>query len=573
MTDVNLLFIFVTALAVSMVLIPLLIRWASRFRIMDQPGDRKVHTAPMPRVGGIAFAVGVWATLLIWAPDGGMVVAYLAASGIILAFGIWDDWLGLGYGAKFLGQLLAAAVAVGYGGISLQTLPFMGETALSPWPAVPLTVILLVGVTNAVNLSDGLDGLAGGLCLLTFGGMAYLAYLSGDQTILILTIAMLGGILGFLRFNTYPASIFMGDAGSQFLGFTAGVSALGLTNAGEGSYTPMLALLMIGLPLLDTLGVILQRVAKGRSPFLPDNNHIHHKLLRAGFFHHEAVLVIYTLQAVMVASAYLLQWQSDGVVLAVYGAIALPVFALFWLAGRSRWRRSDRDHSASVSAMHRVIGFKSGGFKSGGFKNGGFKNGLNHRWVTELPVRLLGMGVVLFLSLGVFVPRQVPIDFGVAAIGLFGLLLLGVLIFRKATPWLVRLGLYVGGAFMIYLADLSSGGSTMAGGGAGLPVHAILNLFFGLMALLVVASIQLSRDQPFQITTLDYLMVLAVLTVPNLPEVQMGGFSLGAMAAKIIVLFFAYELILSRLSERMAQYGLVSLWVFLALGIRAWVNV
>jgi UDP-GlcNAc:undecaprenyl-phosphate GlcNAc-1-phosphate transferase len=237
-------------------------------------------------------------------------------------------------------------------------------------------------------------------------------------------------------------------------------------------------------------------------------------------------------------------------VLAVYAAIALPVFALFWLAGRSRWRRPDRGRAASVPAARRLM---------------------QSKWITETPIQLLGTGVLLFLALGVFVPRHVPMDFGLAAIALFGFLLSGALLFRTATPWLVRLGLYVGGAFMIYLADHTHG-TAGAGAASGLPVELILNLFFGVMAVLVVVSIQLSRDQPFQLTPLDFLMVLAVLTVPNLPEMQMGGYSLGGLAAKIIVLFFAYELILSQLSQRMAQYGLVSLWVFLALGIRAWVH-
>ncbi|HXZ24663.1 MAG TPA: MraY family glycosyltransferase [Nitrospiria bacterium] len=551
MANANLLFIFVPALAVSMLLIPLLTRWAERLRIVDEPGERKVHAVPVPRIGGIAFAAGVWTTLLLWAEKSELVIAYLVASGIILAFGVWDDRFGLGYRVKFLGQVLAASAAVGYGHVTLHVLPFTEQVELSPWLAIPLTVLLLVGITNAVNLSDGLDGLAGGLCLLTFGAMAYLSYLSGNQTILILTIAMAGGLLGFLRFNTYPATIFMGDAGSQFLGFTAGFSALLLTNASEGSYTPVLALLMIGLPLLDTLGVIIQRMVKGRSPFLPDRNHLHHKLLTAGFFHHEAVLIIYTLQAVMVGLAYLLQWQSDLVVLAVYGLIALPVLSLFWWAGRVGWRRPDRERSFSVATLRRVIGLKN-------------------RWATELPVQLLGLGVFLFLALGVFVPQRIPADFGVMAISLFGLLVLGALLYRKATPWLIRLGLYVGGAFMVYLGDQS----TVAGatGPAGLPVHEMLNVFFGLMAVLVVVSIRFNRNRPFQITPLDYLMVLLVVTVPNLPEIQVGGLHLGGLAAKIVVLFFAYELILSRLSERTTQYGLVSLWVFLALGIRAWAN-
>ena len=547
MIDVNLLFVFLTALAVSMLLIPLLMSWAERFRIVDRPGARKIHAAPVPRIGGIAFAVGVWTTLLLWAPHDDFIRVYLLASAVILGFGIWDDRGGLDYRVKFFGQLLAAVIAVWYGGVTLQTLPFMEGTELPGWLAMPLTVVLLVGVTNAVNLSDGLDGLAGGLSLLTFGGVAYLAYLSGSQTILLLAVAMLGGILGFLRFNTYPARIFMGDAGSQFLGFTAGVAAWMLVNVGEGlSPTPLIALLLLGLPLLDTLGVILQRVAGGRSPFLPDSNHIHHKLLKAGFFHHEAVSIIYTLQAGMVGLAYLFEWQSDRVVLLVYAAIALPVLASFWLADRWRWRRPDREQSASVAVMRR----------------------LKRRWGAETPVQLLGASVLLFLLLGVFVPQQVPVDFGVVAIGLFALLSSGALLFRRATPWLVRLGLYVGGAFMIYLADQSAG----SGAAAGWHMPALLNLLFGLMAVLVVVSIRLSRNEPFQITPLDYLMVLAVLTVPNLPEVQVGGFSLGTMAAKIIVLFFAYELILSRLSQRMRQYGLAALWVFLALGIRSWVN-
>jgi UDP-GlcNAc:undecaprenyl-phosphate GlcNAc-1-phosphate transferase len=497
-------------------------------------------------VGGIAFAIGVWVTLLIWAPKEQGVIAYVVASGIILFFGIWDDRIGLNYRIKFLGQFIAAAVVVGYGGVCLNTLPFMEGVELSPWWTMPLTVVILVGTTNAVNLSDGLDGLAGGMCLLTFGGMAYLAYLSGDLTILILVVSVLGGILGFLRFNTYPARIFMGDAGSQFLGFTAGLSALVLTNTSQGSYTPVLALLMIGLPLLDTLSVMVQRMAQGRSPFSPDRCHIHHKLLEAGFFHHEAVLIIYTLQAIMVSLAYLLQWQSDGVILVVYGVIALPVFAVFWFAGRDRfrWYRPDREHSVSVMAMHRVM-------KSG--------------WMTEMPIRLLGVSVLLFLAFGVFVPRRVPVDFGFVALILSGLLLLGVLFFRKVTPFFVRLGLYIGGTFMIYLADQPTQIT-------GLPIHTLLNLFFGLIAILVVVSIRLDREQPFQSTPLDYLVVLIALVGPNLPEIRVGELSLGLLAAKILVLFFAYELILSRLSGRMIQYGFASLWVLLAFGIRAWVK-
>ncbi len=128
-------------------------------------------------------------------------------------------------------------------------------------------MLFLVAVSNAVNLTDGLDGLAGGLSFLTLCGIAYLAYLSHDSTVLLLTVPFLGGLLGFLRYNTYPARIFMGDSGSQLLGFMMGVLAILLTDSPRGPFSPVLALLLLGLPFLDTLGVIGQRLARGTISF------------------------------------------------------------------------------------------------------------------------------------------------------------------------------------------------------------------------------------------------------------------------------------------------------------------
>ncbi len=149
------------------------------------------------------------------------------------------------------------------------------------WIGIPVTVFFLVAVSNAVNLTDGLDGLAGGLSFLTLCGIAYLAYLSNDSTVLLLTVPFLGGLLGFLRYNTYPARIFMGDGGSQLLGFIMGVLAILLTNSTRGPFSPVLALFLLGLPFLDTLGVAGQRLAEGRSPFIGDRKHVHHKLMTA----------------------------------------------------------------------------------------------------------------------------------------------------------------------------------------------------------------------------------------------------------------------------------------------------
>jgi UDP-GlcNAc:undecaprenyl-phosphate GlcNAc-1-phosphate transferase len=285
---------------------------------MDQPGERKVHQHPVPRIGGIAFTIGGFVSILSWVPKTSLTWSVLFGGLIILAFGVWDDRVNLGYRIKLLGQMMAALVIVFVGGIRFESIPFLLEAELTPWIGIPVTVLFLVAVSNAVNLTDGLDGLAGGLSFLTLCGIAYLAYLASDSTVLLLTIPFLGGLLGFLRYNTYPARIFMGDSGSQLLGFIMGVLAILLTDSTRGPFSPALALLLLGLPFLDTLGVIGQRLAEGRSPFIGDRTHIHHKLLSVGFSHYEAVTVIYAIQAGMLGLAYLLRWQSDMLIVPLY---------------------------------------------------------------------------------------------------------------------------------------------------------------------------------------------------------------------------------------------------------------
>ncbi len=222
--------------------------------------------------------------------------------------------------------------------------------------AIPLTLLVIVGVTNAVNLADGLDGLAGGLSLISFAGIAYLAYQANEPLLVLLMMAVLGGLLGFLRFNTYPAKIFMGDAGSQFLGHYLAVAAILLTDSTRTMYSPLLALFIWGVPLLDTIGVMGQRLMEGRSPFVGDRNHIHHKLLARGLTHGQAVSVIYLAHAVMVSCAYLLRWQSDVVLIAVYLLWAVAILSMFvrWphrVTSRERSHRSSTFRTCGKSSI------------------------------------------------------------------------------------------------------------------------------------------------------------------------------------------------------------------------------
>ena len=201
-----------------------------------------------------------------------------------------------------------------------------------------LTFLFLVGVTNAVNLSDGLDGLAGGMSLLCLCAIALLAAVSGNALVVTLALIECGAILGFLRFNTHPAQIFMGDSGSQLLGFSIGVLAILATQGESTSVSAALPLLLLGLPILDTLAVMWQRVRAGRSPFSSDRNHLHHKLLALEFAHAEAVAVVYLLQVALFLVAYFLRFESDLVILAVFLLFAAAaLFALKW-AGATAWR-------------------------------------------------------------------------------------------------------------------------------------------------------------------------------------------------------------------------------------------
>lgn len=536
----SLFFSFLASLVISMALIPLLTASAWRFQFIDMPGDRRAHAGPIAKVGGIAFAVSTIAAVLLWAPKDQLILSSLAGGAVILLFGVWDDRADLHYSMKFLGQALAAAVVIGFAGLRLSALPFMDEAALPEWAVIPLTLIVIVSVTNAVNLADGLDGLAGGLSLISFAGIAFLAYQAEESQLVFLMVAVLGGLLGFLRFNTYPARIFMGDAGSQFLGHYLAVAAILLTDLSKTFYSPVLMLFLWGVPLLDTLGVMAQRLLEGRSPFVGDRNHLHYKLLGMGFQHRQAVTVIYAVHGLMVCSAYLLRWQSDVIVLAVYGVFALAILSVF-IAVAPRAGANQRQVEQAV-----MIG-----------------GGAPGSWASTLPANVLGFVVPMFLVSAVLLPTHVPVDLGYVSIGLLILLAAGFYAASSARPMLVRAGLYLGATFLIYLLEQPMPPEWSV-------LHAPLNGFFVIVAVLIMLTIRFGVKRRFETTPLDYLMVCLAIAISFLPEMRVGDIVLSVLTAKMIVMFLAFELMLDVLAERLMQFGLVSLWVLLVLGVRAW---
>ncbi|MEQ1794876.1 MAG: MraY family glycosyltransferase [Nitrospira sp.] len=534
-------FSFMGSLIICMALIPALTASALRLQFVDIPRERHAHDAPIAKVGGIAFGAATFAAVLLWAPKDELILTSLLGGAVILLFGIWDDRIGLNHRMKFAGQILAAAIVVGLAGVRLTTVPFMDETILPLWIAAPITLLVIVGVTNAVNLADGLDGLAGGLSLISFAGIAYLAYQANETLLVLLMVSVLGGLLGFLRFNTYPAKIFMGDAGSQFLGHYLAMAAILLTDSARTTYSPLLALFIWGVPLLDTIGVMGQRLMEGRSPFVGDRNHIHHKLLAWGLSHGQAVTVIYLAHGVMVSCAYLLRWQSDGILLGAYLLCAATILFMFV-------RTPHRAVPAFVTAEPAQIA--TAGIDTSHIRIGA--------WALS-GVQLI---VPLYLITSVAMPKSIPWDTGIIGVVLL-VTVVSSIVFGYGTAWVVRAGLYVGSTCLMYYSEISPRLS-------GIDLTTSINVGFVLLAGLVILSIRFAGQNRFQTTPLDYLVVLLAVVLPFLPEMTAGDVPVSLLAAKLIVLFFSFELLLHVYPSAATRLGWVSVWMLGGLVIRAW---
>ena len=337
---------FYAALIISMfftlVLIPPLMRYAGAIGAVDQPNERKVHVKAIPRVGGVAMILGSLIPLLIWLPFQREYIAIALAIAVIFFFGLWDDRKELSYKYKFFGQFLAAALVVFAGGIYIKFAPFMNGVEIPVFIAYPFTILCLVAITNAMNLADGLDGLAGGTTLLSFGVIGVLCLTSGAPHILIVTMSVVGGVLGFLRFNSHPASIFMGDTGSQFLGLILGVELLLLTQQADIMLAKTLPLLILGLPLVDTITVMTMRLLAGKSPFAPDKNHLHHRLLKLGFSHYETVVILYLAQSIFVLSGFFSAYSFDYIPAFLFVSYSLAIVFALWYLEKNRFSFQQR---------------------------------------------------------------------------------------------------------------------------------------------------------------------------------------------------------------------------------------
>jgi UDP-GlcNAc:undecaprenyl-phosphate GlcNAc-1-phosphate transferase len=516
--DSNPFLVFTLAVAASMLAIPLVSKLAPRLGLLDHPDPRKVHTAPVPRVGGWGIALGSTVPLLVSLQIDPLIQSYVLAVIVLFVFGVWDDARELGHWPKFVGQFAAVAIVVWHGDLYVSRLPF--DVTLSPIAGKLFTMFALVGAINAINHSDGLDGLAGGESLLSLIAIAVLGYVVGDKVLVGVSLATLGGILGFLRYNSYPARVFMGDSGSQVLGLTLGFLVIYLTQVAHTVISAALPLLLLGLPIADILAVLYQRIRGGGSWFKATRNHVHHRLLELGFDHYETVIVIYTIQALLVVSAVPLRYQDDIAVASVYLLVVGALFAALYYAERSGWRLRKRGGRGSHVATF-VERFSAS------------------RVLRHAPLIVISIVVPGFMLLGSLWVATVPRDFAVVAGVLAAVVAAEMLRAPAAGSLATRAAIYATAIFTAYLFINYPGLARPR-------VELVTVLALGILAVAIAIHVRFAATkQEFGTTPTDYLIVFGVIALTVFGTIDIDSRSVVELVAYTTVLLYGCEVAIS----------------------------
>jgi len=319
---------FVTAFVVTMLSIPLIIKFSRKYSLYDMPNERKEHSLPVPTMGGIAVVAGMVSSLFLWLPfhyDTSQVCFFFSVA-VLVSIGIMDDLKDLSARYKFLIQA-ALATLMAISGIRITS--FEGLFGIYELPLIAqytFTLLTIAGVTNAFNLIDGIDGLAGGLGFMSLTILGLFLTMNGDVVSALIAFSLAGGIVAFLYFNFNPAKIFLGDTGSLVLGFSIAVLCIRLMNVNTLStlpHAPLCILSIVFIPVFDTIRVFATRIWKGKSPFQADKTHIHHLLTTTGFSHLFATRLICSLHAFILLEVY---WLRD-----LKGELILLILIMFML--------------------------------------------------------------------------------------------------------------------------------------------------------------------------------------------------------------------------------------------------
>ncbi|MCU7496610.1 MAG: undecaprenyl/decaprenyl-phosphate alpha-N-acetylglucosaminyl 1-phosphate transferase [Ignavibacteria bacterium] len=303
----NLLFVFIICLVFTVFTTPFLIRYLTRIKVVDLPGNRRIHTAIIPRMGGLLVYLSAALSVVFLSDELDSIRLLMVSANIILMIGFFDDILGLSYMLKIWGQFIACILILIY--LDQQYAQFICCGLIIPHPLdYIILIVFIVGGINAINFMDGIDGLVSSFSILVFAVILSLSVLWGSKLLILLTVSLIGSLLGFLRYNRFPAKIFLGDTGSLILGFFLIVASLLITVKINGGVLDLtFPAILLAVPLTDAIRVIIGRIIRKKSPFLPDKTHLHHMILEATGSQRltVAIIWIYAAMLVFVAAFYL----------------------------------------------------------------------------------------------------------------------------------------------------------------------------------------------------------------------------------------------------------------------------
>jgi UDP-GlcNAc:undecaprenyl-phosphate/decaprenyl-phosphate GlcNAc-1-phosphate transferase len=370
---VKYLLIYLISMLLALIITPVVIYIARRFNAVDKPDIRRVHTKPVGRVGGIAIFIPAMSVILYVffgngigksanIQGGNIAVLFIAAAFIFLV-GLVDDIRHLRAGVKFLCQL-AAAIAICATGYRIGTVLISENVSVNfgllSWP---VTIFWIVGITNAVNLIDGLDGLAAGLSAVACGVLAILSIYFSQPFMTVISLSLLGALTGFLYFNFNPAKIFMGDCGSLFLGFTIASASIMFAAKTQAMVSLTLPILALGIPIFDTLFSVLRRFLERRSLFSPDNEHFHHKLLALGLKQRHIVLGAYLITLLATGFGMFMMVTRSWQTILIFACIVILMGLVFRAIGLVRLRQTlwalKQKYVNSNIASHEKEGFEN----------------------------------------------------------------------------------------------------------------------------------------------------------------------------------------------------------------------
>lgn len=516
---------FICALTTSLVMIPPMSNLAVRVGGIDRPDERKVHNSETPRLGGIAIFCAFLFSTLFFVEIDRQVKGFMAGAVVIFLTGLADDITNIKPIHKLLGEIIAAVTAIISGDMVIKTLghPLGFFEIKLGFFAIPFTVFAVVGVMNAINLIDGLDGLAGGVSAIACLALAALSWKIGNQQLLGLIVAVLGSILGFLCYNTYPATIFMGDSGSLFLGYCMGFLSVLLLTKSQSIISPITPLIILGVPILDTLVVMVRRLKQGKKISSPDKTHIHHRLLDLGFGHKFSVLLVYGVSYILSAVAVICYKVPDHLLAASLVIFFIVFYAILHYLTKKillqdmSFLQSDQS-IGDTQAYRRIICLS------------------RH---IRLSIKYL---LVIFIGLSVIIPPTYPTLVSLMASLLIVFILIFFFLGHQWSNLILQVVIYLGGALIIFAVENYGYKIKYLGYSLTTYSHAIFVILCTLEGFKIFLR---KRTSNLMSSPFEYFIFFVLISISLIPVELTNRFHLLVVAAESIAMFVAYKLILT----------------------------